>query len=258
MPALGFGTWPMRGIECAQSVGLALEAGYRHIDTAQFYQNEDAVGDAVRGSGVAREDIFLTTKVWTDRVANGVLQKSVDESLKKLKTDYVDLLLIHWPTDRVPFAEQMAALREVQKADKAKLISVSNFSVAQMKEVREDIGAPIAANQVEYHPFLSQKPVLEYARSHEMFVTAYAPLARGQVNDDPVIKEIADKHGKTPAQVTLRWLVQQSGVAAIPKAAGEKRIKENFDIFDFALNDDDMAEIFALGLKNQSIFSRGN
>jgi 2,5-diketo-D-gluconate reductase B len=245
IPALGYGTWQLRDKECVAGMSRALEIGYRHIDTAQIYENEADVGAAIAASGVKRTDIFLTTKVWMSNVRDGDLQKSVDASLKKLKTDHADLLLIHWPVRDVPFAEQLKALSEVQKDGRTKLIGVSNFTVAQMKEVAEKIGAKIATNQVEYHPFLSQKPVLEYIWKHDMFLTAYSPLARGKVNESAVLKGIGDKYGKTPGQVTLRWLVQQEGVAAIPKAGSEKHLRENFEIFDFSLSDEEMQKIHA-------------
>ncbi len=246
IPALGYGTWQLREQECAKGVERALGMGYRHIDTAQIYENEEYVGEAIKNSKVAREEIFLVTKIWLSNVHDGALQRSLDVSLKKLKTDYVDLLLIHWPVKEVSFAEQMKALDKVQKANKARLIGVSNFTVAQMTEVVEKIGAPIATNQVEYHPFLSQKAVYEYILEKGMFLTAYSPLARGKINDENDLKEIAHKHNKTVGQVALRWLVQQDSVAAIPKAASEKHMRENFEIFDFALDDRDMKVIHGL------------
>lgn len=246
VPALGYGTWRLSGNDCVNSVAMALDHGYRHIDTAQIYENESEVGTAIAQSGVARADIFLTTKVWMDKLHDGALQKSVEESLRKLKTDYVDILLIHWPVTDVPFAEQMKGLADVQKRGLTKLVGVSNFTVAQMKQVVETIGAPVANNQVEYHPYLSQQPVLDYLRAHDMFLTAYSPVARGKIMDDKTLQEIALKHGKTVGQITLRWLVQQGQVAAIPKAGSEKHLKENFAIFDFKLTDDDMKRIHAL------------
>jgi 2,5-diketo-D-gluconate reductase B len=246
IPALGYGTWQLRGNECSASVAKALEVGYRHIDTAQIYENEAEVGAGIQSSGVPRGEIFLTTKVWMTDVRDGALQKSVDLSLKKLKTDHVDLLLIHWPVKDVPFAGQMKALQQVQKEGKTTLIGVSNFTVAQLREVVEKIGAPVVNNQVEYHPYLSQKPVLDYLRAHGMFLTAYCPIARGKTGHDPIVSKIADKHGKTAAQVTLRWLLQQENVAAIPKAASEKHMRENFNIFDFTLDNSEMQEISAL------------
>jgi 2,5-diketo-D-gluconate reductase B len=255
IPALGYGTWQLRKQECVTGVGKALEIGYRHIDTAQIYENEAEVGAAITASGVKRADIFLTTKVWNTNLKFGSLQKSVDESLKKLKTDYVDLLLIHWPITDVPFAEQLKGLVEVKKAGLAELIGVSNFTVAQMKEVAETIGADVATNQVEYHPFLSQKPVLDYLRSKDMFLTAYSPLARGKVAEAPLLQELGKKYGKTPGQITLRWLVQQDGVAAIPKAASELNLRNNFQIFDFKLDDAEMQKIHALAKPDGRLIS---
>jgi 2,5-diketo-D-gluconate reductase B len=255
IPALGFGTWQLKGSECTASTTKALEVGYRHIDTAQIYENEAEVGAAIQASGVKRADIFLTTKIWITEVKDGPLQKSLDISLKKLKVDHVDLLLIHWPVNDVPFAEQLRALQAVQKEGKTTLIGVSNYTVGQMRQVVETIGAKVVTNQVEYHPYLSQKPVLDYIRAHNMFLTAYSPLARGKVNNDPVLLKIAQKHNKTAGQVTLRWLVQQEGVAAIPKAASEKHMRENFEIFDFALDAGEMKEISSLARPDGRIIS---
>lgn len=255
IPALGYGTWQLKDADCINGVSKALEIGYRHIDTAQIYENESEVGAAIAQSGIARSDIFLTTKVWMSNLKYGDFQKSVDESLSKLKTDYVDLLLIHWPVTQVSFMDQFKALMEVQASGKAKKIGVSNFTVGQMAEVVEKIGASIVTNQVEYHPFLSQKPVLDFLRQHDMFLTAYSPLARGKVKDDAVLKEIAAKYGKNEGQVTLRWLLQQPNVVAIPKAASEKNIRDNFDIFDFSLSDDDMNRISALSRPNGRMVS---
>lgn len=255
IPALGYGTWQLKDADCINGVSKALEIGYRHIDTAQIYENESEVGAAIAQSGIARSDIFLTTKVWMSNLKYGDFQKSVDESLSKLKTDYVDLLLIHWPVTQVSFMDQFKALMEVQASGKAKKIGVSNFTVGQMAEVVEKIGASIVTNQVEYHPFLSQKPVLDFLRQHDMFLTAYSPLARGKVKDDAVLKEIANKYGKNEGQVTLRWLLQQPNVVAIPKAASEKNIRDNFDIFDFSLSDDDMNRISALSRPNGRMVS---
>ena len=257
IPALGYGTWQLTGNDCQNGVEKALEIGYRHIDTAQIYENEAEVGAGIKASGVKRGDLFLTTKVWIDNLRDGAFQKSVDESLKKLKVDHVDLLLIHWPVTQVPFAEQLKALQQVQKEGKTTLIGISNYTVAQMKEVTEKIGAKVVTNQVEYHPYLSQKPLLEYTRAHDMFLTAYCPLARGKVAQDPAIVKIAQKHNKTAGQVTLRWLVQQENVAAIPKAASEKHIRENFEIFDFKLDDSEMKEISALARPDGRIVNPG-
>lgn len=246
IPALGFGTYKLKGHDAEVAIVHALETGYRHIDTAQVYDNEKEVGNAILSSGIKREDIFLTTKVWMDKVRDGDLQESVAGSLKKLKTDYVDLLLIHWPVKEVPFSEQLKALQDVRTSGKAKFIGVSNFNMAMMREIVETIGAPVITNQVEYHPFLLQKPMIDYLKAHRMFLTAYSPLAQGRINGHAKIEEIARKYNKTAGQITLRWLIQQPNVAAIPKAGSEKHIRENFDIFDFELTNDDMRQIHAL------------
>ena len=247
IPALGLGTWRLSGGECAKVVAGALGAGYRHVDTAQIYENEAEVGQGIKSSGVPRADIFLTTKVWMTNVGKDRLASSVEESLRRLATDYVDLLLLHWPVDEVPLEDQLASLQAVQKAGKARLIGVSNFTVPQLEQATQAIGPVLATNQVEYHPFLSQKPVLKALRGKGMFLTAYSPLARGKVGDDKTIRAIADAHGKTPGQIALRWLVQQGDVAAIPKTAKTDRLRENLEIFDFALSEAEMETITALG-----------
>lgn len=250
MPALGFGTWQLRGDECAEAVAKALKIGYRHIDTAQIYENEAEVGEGLTKGGIKRSDIFLTTKVWRNHFAGKTVAQSVDESLKKLKTDYVDLLLVHWPFPDAPIEEMVEGVLAAQKAGKAKLIGVSNFTVEQMERAKKASGGKVCVNQVEYHPYLSQKPVLDFVRKNEWALTAYSPIARGKVADDAVIKEIALKHGKNAGQVALRWLLQQDRVAAIPKAASEKNIRANFDIFDFELSKDEVEKINALANKN--------
>ena len=246
IPALGFGTWKLSGPDCIAALRLALATGYRHIDTAQIYENEAEVGTALKESGVPRGDIFLTTKVWMTNLGARQMSASVEDSLRKLQTDYVDLLLIHWPSEDVPFAEQLQALAKLRDAGKARLIGVSNFPVALMREAVDNLGCPLACNQVEYHPYLSQKPVLDFTRTHDMLLTAYSPLARGKVAESKTLQEISARHGKSPGQVTLRWLLQQDGVAAIPKAASPGNIRANFDIFDFELSGDEMADIRAL------------
>jgi 2,5-diketo-D-gluconate reductase B len=257
IPALGFGTWDLRDSSCVTGVETAIKIGYRHIDTAQIYENEAEVGAGIKASGVKRDDIFLTTKIWVTNLKEGDLQKSLDISLKKLQTDHVDLLLIHWPIMDIPFAEQLKTLQSVQKDGRTSSIGVSNFTVAQMKEVTEKIGAKILTNQVEYHPYLAQQPVLDYIRANDMFLTAYSPLARGKVSNDPVITKIAQKYNKTNGQVTLRWLVQQEGVAAIPKSSSEKHIRENFEIFDFKLDDSEMKQIAALARPDGRLVNPG-
>ncbi len=250
IPVLGLGTWKLGGQACEDIVGAALDIGYRHIDTAQIYDNEAEIGNVISSCSIPRSDLFLTTKVWIDRLHDGAFQQSVDQSLEKLKTDYVDLLLIHWPVTDVPFAEQMHALASVKDSGKARLIGVSNFTVSQMREVKENLGTDIVNNQVEYHPLLSQQAVLNFTRSHDMFITAYSPLARGNLGEDSTLQRIAGKHGKDAHQVALRWLLQHGDVVAIPKAGNIKHLKSNFDIFDFVLSHDDMMDIHALARPN--------
>ncbi len=243
IPALGYGTWQLTGEECRTGVSEAIEYGYRHIDTAQAYENEKEVGAGIEQSSVPRHEIFLTTKVWMTNVSKSNMDASIAESLGRLKTDYVDLLLIHWPVDDVPLEEQIEALVELKRSGKARNIGVSNFPVALMEKAYELSGGEIVNNQVEYHPFLSQEPVLDFVRLHDMFLTAYSPLARGETIDSDVLSEIAEKYDKDPTQVSLRWLLDQDRVAAIPKAAKTEHMKSNFDIFDFDLEENDRARI---------------
>lgn len=257
IPALGFGTFRMPGPDVLRIVPQAIKLGFRHIDTAQIYRNEAEVGEAIEASGVARSDIFLTTKVWVDHYKHTDFLASVDESLKKLRTDYVDLLLLHWPSSGVPLAEQIGALNAVKKAGKVKNIGVSNFNTALMAKSVELSEAPLATNQIEYHPYLDQTKVLEAARATGMSVTAYYAMADGKVPNEPLLKDIGARHNKTAAQVVLRWLIQQKDVITLSKTATESRLRENFDIFDFDLSSDEMAAIHKLARPNGRIVSPG-
>ncbi|RVP98055.1 aldo/keto reductase [Sinorhizobium meliloti] len=243
IPALGFGTFRMSGAEVLRILPQALKLGFRHVDTAQIYGNEAEVGEAIQKSGIARADIFLTTKVWVDNYRHDAFIASVDESLRKLRTDHVDLLLLHWPGSDVPMAERIGALNEVRNAGKVRHIGISNFNAAQMEEATRLSDAPIATNQVEYHPHLDQTKVLQTARRLGMSLTAYYAMANGKVPADPLLAEIGGRHGKTAAQVALRWLVQQQDVIVLSKTATEARLKENFAIFDFALTREEMAAV---------------
>jgi 2,5-diketo-D-gluconate reductase B len=246
MPALGLGTWQLSGAACEKSVRLALDLGYRHIDTAEMYGNEAEIGRAVAASGVERSSLFITTKIWTNHLRAKDVGPTAETSLRKLRTDYVDLLLIHWPNTTVPLAETLGAMMKLKEAGKARAIGVSNFSVEQMNEALTRHKAPIACNQVEYHLLLDQRPILDYASGHGMAVVAYCPLARGQLTGNSTLAKIGAKHGKTAAQVALRWLVQQPGVAAIPKATREPNLRANLEIFDITLDAADMAELSRL------------
>ena len=246
VPALGFGTWQLTGATCEKAVRAALEIGYRHVDTAQVYENEAEVGRAIAESEVPRGNIFLTTKIWMPSLAGSKVAPSVDQSLKKLRTDHVDLLLIHWPNSEIPLAETLDAFARVKAAGKARAIGVSNFTVALMKEAVAHLGEEIVCNQVEYHLLLSQKPVLDYAAKHGITVTAYCPLARGRLTGNAIIERVAKKHGKSVSQVALRWLLEQKNVIAIPRTSTEKHARENFAVFDFALDAEDRRALDAL------------
>src|ERR1700712_4583551 len=246
IPAIGLGTWKLRGRTCARLVEQALRLGYRHIDTAQVYENEREVGDGLRASGVRREEVFVTTKVWTSHFAPHDLERSAKESLNKLRVSEVDLLLLHWPNPRVPLSETLGALANVCKLGIAKHIGVSNFTVSLIGGAVAKCPAPLLCNQVEYHPYLDQTKVREACARHGMAVVAYSPIARGRIKGDATLAQIGRAYGKTAAQVCLRWLVQQN-VSAIPRTSRLERLSENIDIFDFALSDAEMEEISQLG-----------
>lgn len=252
-PALGFGTWMLEGEACINAVRTALEIGYRHIDTAQMYGNEAEVGRAVAASGIARTELFLTTKLWTSNLTSAKVTASMEESLSKLQTDYVDLLLIHWPEPSVPLSQTLHAMQELQRKGKVKHIGVSNFPVSWMREAVEKCRVQVACNQVEYHAMLSQKAVLEYARLHDIIVAAYRPLLKAQLGNNSVLEKIGKQYGNTAGQVALRWLIEQDSVAAIPKAASEKNARLNFDIFDFALSQKDRKTIATLSNNTRTV-----
>lgn len=246
IPALGFGVFRVNAGDTKRMVKHVLGLGYRHIDTAQIYGNEGEVGEGIVASGVSRADIFLTTKVWVKNFRHKDFLASVDESLKKLRTDYVDLLLLHWPNNDVPLAEQVGALNEVKKKGQVRHIGVSNYNRALIAEAVKLSEAPLVTNQVEYHPYLDQTPVLDASRKAGMSVTAYYAMADGKVPEDKTLQEIGRRYGKSAAQVTLRWLIQQQGVIALSKTVSEARAKENMAIFDFELSAEDMAAIHKL------------
>jgi 2,5-diketo-D-gluconate reductase B len=244
VPAIGFGTWLVTGDDAVEGVRDALEIGYRQIDTARAYENEREVGRGIADSGVARDEIFLTSKVpHTDATAAEV-RRDAEESVERLGVDQLDLLLLHWPNPDVPLEETIRALDEVREDGLTRHIGVSNFPAGLLGQAL-DI-APIACNQVEYHPFLDQSRLLELARERQVLITAYSPLAHGRVPDDPTLTEIGEEHGKTAGQVALRWLLDQPGVSPIPKASSHERRVENFEVFDFTLTDEDNRRIAEL------------
>lgn len=246
IPVLGFGTFRMEAPDVLRMVPAALKLGFRHVDTAQIYRNEAAVGEAIAGSGVARGDIFLTTKVWIDNFAPDRFAASVDESLAKLKTDHVDLLLLHWPNGSVPLADQIGALNAVREAGRTRHIGVSNYNIALLTQARALSAAPLVTNQVEDHPYLDQGRLLAAMRDAGMALTAYYAMADGKVFADPLLAEIAARHHRSIAQIVLRWLVQQEGVVALSKTVSEDRARNNAAIFDFALDEAEMAAIHGL------------
>ena len=245
IPAIGLGTWELRGRTCARLVEQALRLGYRHIDTAQVYENEREVGDGLRASGVRRDEIFLTTKIWTTHFAAKDLERSAKESLARLRLTEIDLLLLHWPNPQVPLAETLGALTRVKQAGLARHIGVSNFTVALIEEAVAACPEPLVCDQVEYHPYLDQTKVMEACARHGMAVVAYSPIAKGRIKNDRALLRIGDRYRKTAAQVCLRWLVQQN-VAAIPRTSKLERLSENIDIFDFELSGEDMRQISAM------------
>jgi 2,5-diketo-D-gluconate reductase B len=245
IPALGFGTSPMTGGLAPETVVAALKAGYRHIDTARKYGTERAVGEAIRDSGVSRGEIFLTTKVSHENLRADAFAQSVDESLAALNTDYLDLLLVHWPNPEIPLAETMPALAKAKRQGIARHIGVANFNTTLLDQAVKLCPEPLAALQAEYHPYLDQTKLLDAVRRRGMVFIAYCPLGRGRLFTDPVLAQIANARGKSIAQIALRWLMQQD-VAAIPRSSNATRIADNAKVFDFTLSDDEMARIAAL------------
>lgn len=245
IPALGFGTWELRGSGARRMVERALETGVRHIDTAQGYGNEAEVGEALAASGVARDEVFLTTKVWPD--AYPELPDAAEGSLQRLGVDRVDLLLLHWPSFRGTTLERtVEALNTVRDRGWTRHIGVSNFTVDLLERAWAASAAPLVTDQVEYHPFLDQTAVLRETRRRGMVLTAYSPLAKGRVVGDETLASVGRRHGKTAAQVSLRWLLQQEGVATIPRTSDPRHLEENLDVLDFELSSEEMERISSL------------
>ena len=249
MPAIGFGTMelPHRPVEL---VAAAIAAGYRHIDTARKYGTEGHVGEGIRASGIARSELFVTTKVTEENAREADFLRSAETSLKALGLNYVDLLLIHWPQPKVPFTETLGALAKAKRSGLTRHVGVSNFTLAMLEEAVHVCPEPLITNQIEYHAYLPQDRMLAALHRHGMILTAYCPVARGKLLDDPVIGEIAKTRGKTHAQICLRWLIQQPMVAAVPRALEEAHIAEDLDVFDFSLSDEEMRRISELRSRN--------
>ena len=246
MPRLGLGTFRLKGAECAEAVSRALGLGYRHIDTAEMYDNEAAVGEGMRESGVARGEVHLTTKAWHDHLAPAAIRDALSASLDRLGTDYVDLYLIHWPSPAMDLGATLEALQRLREEGRTRAIGVANFPVALLRQAVEELRAPIACNQVEYHVGLDQAKLLGYARSVGVPLVAYCPLGQGRLADSEGLASIARKHGVSTAQVALKWLLEQDGVGAIPKAGRRESQQANLDALSVQLDDEDRAAIGAL------------
>ena len=253
MPKLGLGTWPMLGEECTRAVEQALALGYRHIDTAAAYNNEDAVGQALANSPTPREQIHVTTKVWWDQLQPDAMRHSMDRSLKALRSEYVDLFMLHWPTTDWDLPRTIDTLMSFKEQGLARNIGVANFPLPLLRKVVEELGAPLSAIQVEYHVLLGQNALLNYARQHDLALTAYTPLARNKVSQIPAIRQIAAKHGVLPTQVALKWLLDQPNVAAIPKASSEANQLANLSALDVQLDDEDRALIASLSKRERLV-----
>lgn len=253
IPKLGFGTWELKEDTARDRVKDALDIGYRHIDTAQAYDNEEYVGAGIKASGVPRDDVFVTTKIWMSNFHDGDLQKSLRESLVKLKMDAVDLTLLHWPNHEVDLEETILALNDAKKEGLTRHIGVSNFTTQWLGEAVKHSKAKLVTNQVEYHPFIDQRPVLEACRKYGLSLTAYSPIAQAEVFGNDVLKDIARTHNKSEAQVSLRWLIQQEDVIAIPRTSSRDHAEQNFDVFDFELTGEEMNRIGELHARDLRI-----
>ena len=248
IPVLGLGTWQSTGQDCVEVVSKALKMGYEHIDTAQAYDNEKEVGQGIKQSGVSRDKFFLTTKIFPDdmKFEPEKLVAAAKRSLEDLDTDYVDLLLLHWPDDRVPLSETIPALCELQKQGLTRNIGVSNFNIANIIEAEKYAYVPIVVNQVEFHPFIKQKTLQTFLNNHHILLEAYSPLARGDVFDNDIMKEIADKHNVTPAQISLAWILSDKHRIAIPKTSNPDHLQGNLAAIKVQLSADDIKKIDSL------------
>jgi len=242
MPSVGLGTWPLKGDACKQVLKDALEIGYTHIDTAWMYQNHKEIGEYLQASGVDRGSLFITSKISKDHLSYNDTMAQIDEILKDLRTDYVDLLLIHWPSDTVPMEETFRAFNEIHAAGKALSVGVSNFSVAQLKESSAVSKSPICVNQIKYHPSHEQRDVLDWCEKNKIVVTAYSPLGKEKILNDPLLLEIAANQNKSSAHICLKWLLQQ-GMIVIPKASSRDHLEANLDVFDWTLSEKEMDSI---------------
>ena len=246
LPRLGLGTFRMLGDACRAAVESALGLGYRHIDTAEMYGNEDAIGAAIASAGIARKDLHITTKVWNDNLAPDAIRRAFDASLNKLRLDQVDLYLVHWPAKNMNLPAMFETLLRLRQEGGTRAIGVANFNIALLRTVVDEIKAPIACNQVEYHVMLDQTPLRKYLAAKAIPLVAYCPLAQGRIASDATLAAIGRKHGASAAQVALKWLLDQDGVAAIPKASRSESQRANLDALNVGLDDEDRRAIAAL------------
>jgi 2,5-diketo-D-gluconate reductase B len=246
LPRLGLGTFRMQGEVCRAAVESALAVGYRHIDTAEMYANEEAIGAALAAARVPRAELHVTTKVWIENLAPDALRRAFDTSLKKLRLDYLDLYLIHWPTHSMNLPAALEAMMKLKEEGRTRAIGVANFTVPLLKTTVEEVKAPIACNQIEYHAMLDQTKVKAYMDAKSIPLVAYCPLAQGRFATDETLAAIGKKHGATAAQVALKWLIDQNGVAAIPKASRAESQKSNLEALKVTLDDADRKAIAAL------------
>jgi diketogulonate reductase-like aldo/keto reductase len=245
MPVIGLGTFQSKGDACRRAVKTAIDVGYRHIDTAHMYDNEDQVGKGVQDAGISRDQLFVTTKLQMGHLDPDGVKASCHNSLQALDMDYVDLLLIHWPEEGVPLPDTLGAMADLKKEGKIRHIGVSNFTVQWLQDAVQASDEKIFCNQIEYHPYILQGLPMKACHDAGIGVVAYSPLARGKVLQDETLVEIGKKYGKSPTQVALRWLVGQTDVIAIPKGTSEDHIRQNIDVFDFTLDEEDMTRIGA-------------
>ena len=256
LPRLGLGTFRMQGDVCRAAVESAIARGYRHIDTAEMYGNEDAIGAAIAASGVARKHLHVTTKVWNENLAPDAIRRAFDASLKKLRLDHVDLYLVHWPAKNMNLPAMFETLLELKAQGRTRAIGVANFNIALLRTVVDEIKAPIACNQIEYHVMLDQTPMRKYLSAKSIPLVAYCPLAQGRAASDETLAAIGRKHGASAAQVALKWLLDQDGVAAIPKASRAESQQANLDALNVGLDDEDRQAIAGLP-KNQRCVNPG-
>jgi 2,5-diketo-D-gluconate reductase B len=256
IPLIGLGTWDLRGRTCVEMVSAALKLGYRHVDTATAYDNEREVGEGLRASGIKRDQVHVTTKVWRDSLRAADLQRSSEASLKRLGLDRIDLFLIHWPNSSVPLKETIGALNKMKREGLTRHIGVSNFTVDLIEEAVTLSQEPLVTDQIELHPYLDQSKVIAACRKHGIAVTAYSPIARGRGAGDKLLAKIGAAHGKTWAQVCLRWLLQQK-IIAIPRTSKRERLKENLDVFNFELSAQEMKAISGLANNSGRIVNMG-